>query len=311
MPTALVVVLVLVSAACAGDDGSAARAGTGGTPEAASTTVPACLADPSGCTLREVAAARGVLVGTAVAGDWADLEPAYRATLVREFSSVTPENVLKWSAVHPGPHRWAFGPVDALVDLAEADEQAVKGHNLLWDQATIGSTPEWVLAIGDAGELRSVVEEHVTTLVGRYAGRIDRWDVVNEPLETAGTALFRNHFFELLGERYLDVAFAAAHRADPDATLFVNETLVPELPTKADALVALLRRLLRRGVPVDGVGLQLHMLGGPPAPGVVAGYVRRLRAMGLEVALTELDLPADPAGGDPRSPRRPTATRGW
>jgi endo-1,4-beta-xylanase len=252
----------------------------------------ACLRVPDDCSLREIADERGVLVGTAVAaGPLRDLE-SYRAVIAREFNSVTPENQAKWAAIEPARGAADFGPLDDLVEFAAAHDLKVRGHTLVWGQAGANGVPDWVAAIRDPDALRTAVSEHIRTEVARYRGRIDRWDVVNEPLESHGAALDPNLFLRVLGPDYIDMAFAAAHAADPQARLWLNENVFERLTAKSDALVQLVARLVGAGVPITGVGLQAHFLSGrPPAPGVIEKLVRRLRAVGVEVAITELDLP--------------------
>jgi endo-1,4-beta-xylanase len=265
-------------------------------PPTTSPSTPAC-EDPATCTTRQLAERAGVTFGTAVTARYLDEAP-YRRTLLETFNSITPENELKWSSVHPGPDEWDFGPADGIVAFAEANGLQVKGHNLLWDQAIIGSTPEWVLQITDPAELRRVIGDHLTTLMHRYRGRVDRWDVVNEPLETTGSSLYRNHFQQVLGDGYIAEAFQIAHEADPEARLFLNEAAVEYQPEKAAALVALAKDLRDRGVPLHGVGIQGHLVTGSLGPGVLRDLISELAALGLEVAITELDVPAG-AGAEP------------
>lgn len=276
--------------ACTGTDGNAAATST----TVRTTTVGVeeqCPEDPSTCTLRSAGEVAEVLVGTAVSAELLD-DTDYAALVAREFSSVTPENDMKWPLVQPEPGKCVFEPADRLVDFAEEHDIDVRGHTLVWGQAVGNGIPDWVAAIDDPEELQAVVDDHITTLVGRYAGRVDRWDVVNEPLEVAGAQLDANHFLEVLGPDYIAAAFRAAHEADPAARLFLNENSVEFVPAKADALVELVEGLVADGVPIDGVGLQAHQFSGqPPAPGVIEQLVNRFSELGLEVALTELDLP--------------------
>jgi len=238
-----------------------------------------------------------MLVGTSVVTGPLRADRAYRALIGREFDSVTPENQAKWAAVEPEPGAPAYGDLDALVDFALANHLAVRGHTLVWDPPSGNALPAWVQAIRDPVALRAALVAHIDAEVGRYAGRIDRWDVVNEPLEPLGTALAPNRFLTVLGAQYIDIAFATARRADPKATLWLNENAFEHLPAKADALVELVAGLVHVGVPIDGVGLQAHFVSGhAPAPGVIETLVTRLRKLGVAVAITELDIPMTAAG---------------
>jgi endo-1,4-beta-xylanase len=287
--------VTLAAGACAGRDGPVGGDGAVG-PSPTTLGVDDCTAVLEACTLRGAGDSAGVVVGTAVAPDRLD-DPAYARLVAEEFSSLTPENHMKWPLVHPEPGVWVFEPADRLVAFAEEHDLAVRGHTLVWGQDVGNGVPDWVAAIDDPDELQAVVDDHIATLVGRYAGRVDRWDVVNEPLEILGPELDGNHFLEVLGPDYIAAAFEAAHRADPDARLFLNEHSVEVVPAKADALVALVERLVAEGVPIHGVGLQAHQFSGqPPEPGVIEALVTRFTALGLEVAITELDLPLSEDG---------------
>lgn len=294
---------LLLSAAAIGctDDGSAGdqRSVTTSTPASrvsttTSTTAPPNCDDASTCTTRQLADAAGVTFGTAV--DAAHLDEAdYRSTLVETFNSVTPENELKWASIHPAPDRWNFGPADQIVEFADENNLQVKGHNLIWDQETVDSTPDWVLDIDDPVELRAVVAEHIRTVMEHYRGTVDRWDVVNEPLQTVGADLYDNHFRQVLGDGYISEMFAIAHEADPRARLFINEVTVELLPAKAAALVALVKDLLARDTPIDGVGIQAHLVAGTIDSAAVARLIDDLEELGVDVAITELDVPTTTA----------------
>jgi hypothetical protein len=136
------------------------------------------------------------------------------------------------------------------------------------------------------------MKNHARTVVDRYAGRLEQWDVVNEPLATLSGALDpTNLFFQTLGEEYIDLAFREAHAADPHALLFLNETLVELIPAKFAGLLALAERLLARGVPIHGIGIQGHFFLSRPNPGALQRQFEQIAELGLLVELTEVDLP--------------------
>ena len=249
-------------------------------------------ADPGSSALRPRAVAAGLRFG-------ATLEPAqiadpdYAATLAAEFSSVTAENAMKWYAIEPERDAVDFSGADAVLGFAEANGMEVRGHALIWAQDRF--TPAWVLAITDPDELRAEVEDHVRSVLERYRGRIHRWDVVNEPLDTMGGARSDNVFERVLGPDWIGDVFRLAHEVDPDAELWLNEYGPDWNPTKHRALVALLRQLRSEGVPVHGVGIQTHRLtAGPPDRRTFEGILRDYAALGLRVALTEVDVPTTP-----------------
>lgn len=248
-----------------------------------------CRAPGADCTLREAAAQAGILVGAAVIQRGFDTDPLYGPTLAAEFSSVTHEHVFKWDAIHPSAAAYRFEAPDRLVQFAEANGMAVRGHTLVWEQVLVDSTPAYVTDVTDPATLRALVADHVQKVVGRYRGRVGAWDVVNEPLATGGAAFHQNHFAQVLGPGYVAEAFQLAHAADPDAVLFLNEVLIDAPGAKFDALLALVRDLRSQGVPVHGVGLQGHFI--PPVdPAGLQQNLERLAALGVIVELTEVDV---------------------
>jgi endo-1,4-beta-xylanase len=249
---------------------------------------------PSTCSLREAAAVTGLRMGATL--DPAQVgDAAYTEVLHREFDALTPENALKMYSIQNQRGVWTFAGADAVVGNAEANGMEVRGHTLVWAQDTY--TPAWVAGITDPAELQAVTDEYIATVVGRYAGRIPRWDVVNEPLATYGTSRSGSVWDDLLGAGWIAAAFRTAHAADPAAELWINEYGTDWVPGKHAAFLSLVAALVADGVPVHGVGIQTHRTStaGPD----VAVFRRQLEdfaALGLKVAITELDIPTDPTG---------------
>jgi endo-1,4-beta-xylanase len=243
-------------------------------------------------TLRQAAEAAGIYVGVATSP--AELATGVDAIVARDFNSLTPENQMKWSELAPAAGVYDFGPVDALVDFAEANGMRVRGHTLVWGRPN--GPPAWLgaelaAAPDPAAHLRDLMLDHIDTVAGRYAGRIESWDVVNEPLSiTSGAVDPSNPYFQLLGEDYIADAFRAARAVDPSAKLFLNELGTERIPAKFAGLVALVEGLRADGVPIDGVGFQGHFLTRPNRAGLEA-QLRAFAEMGLLVEITELDLP--------------------
>lgn len=249
--------------------------------------------EPATCTLREAAAAIGLRVGTTLEPDQLG-DTSLTAVVDRHFNAITPENALKMYSIENQRGVWTFEGADAVVDHAAAHGLAVRGHTLVWSQDRF--TPAWVAGITDAAELRAVTAEYIAKVVGRYAGRIPRWDVVNEPLAAYGAQRSGSVWDDLLGADWIAEAFRAAHAADPAAELWLNEYGTDWVPGKHEALLALVAALVRDGVPINGVGIQTHRTStvGPD----VATFRRQLAdfaALGLKVAVTELDVPTDPS----------------
>lgn len=247
-------------------------------------------------TLRDLAP-EGVVIGAAAAGgghfgrgsDPFEADDAYREVLGAEFSSLTPENQLKWEYVHPAQDTYDFDAADELVDFAEEHDMAVRGHTLLWHS----QNPAW-LENGDftPDELRAILEDHITTVVGRYAGRIQQWDVANEIFTDGGELRTEeNIWLRELGPDVIADAFRWAHAADPDALLFLNDFNAEGVNAKTDAYLELTEQLLADGVPVHGFGAQAHLSleYGSPGGGL-AENLQRFADLGLATAITELDV---------------------
>ena len=255
--------------------------------EAAQATAPAAGAPARPpATLRALADARGLLLGAAVSAAQLD-DPAYARTLAENFNYVTPENAMKWGIIHPAPDAYSFGDADKIVAFARAHGMAVRGHNLAWHY----QNPGWLQGTSAlARDPEGVLKQHITTVVGHYKGQIRDWDVVNEPLDENGQ-LRKTPWLIAIGPTYIEKAFRWAHEVDPQARLFLNEYGNEELSPKSDAFYALVKGLLAKGAPLHGVGLQFHLDGKyNPDFAAVARNLDRLRALGLEVQITELDV---------------------
>jgi endo-1,4-beta-xylanase len=236
-----------------------------------------------GQPLRDLGRRRGILVGTAVRGDVLKGNRAYRQLVARQFSSVTAENEMKWALAEPSQGTFDFGPGDEIVDAAQGAGQAVRGHTLVWH----AQLPGWVSQLGPQG-LAAAMREHILREMGHYAGRVGVWDVVNEAISDRG-ALRGSVFLRRLGPDYIATAFRVAHEADPKARLYINEIGAESIGPKSDRLYEVVRDLKAAGVPIDGVGFQVHSnLRGVP-PDFVAN-MERFRALGLDVAITEADV---------------------
>jgi endo-1,4-beta-xylanase len=250
-------------------------------------------AHTSAQTLGTLGLKSGVRVGTAVNMDVLGQEAAYTQLAGSEFSSVTPENVMKWEVVEPERGTYNFTQADALVDFARAHGQLVRGHTLLWHN----QLPSW-LTSGDftADELRSILKEHITAEATHFKGKIWQWDVVNEVFNDDGT--MRNSIWlQKLGPGYIADAFKWAHAADPKAKLYINDYNVEGVNAKSTAIYNLVVQLRKQGVPVQGFGVQGHLDVQYPAPHDIADNLARFDKIGVESAITEADvripLPAD------------------
>ena len=227
------------------------------------------------------------------------------------FNSITPENVLKWALVHPQPDKYDFAAPDRFVEFGQKHGMFIVGHTLVWHN----QTPRWVFEDGkgnsvDRETLLKRMRDHIFTVVGRYKGRINGWDVVNEALNQDGT-MRQSPWFKIIGEDYLVQAFKFAHEADPSAELYYNDYDL-ELPAKRAGGVELIKKLRAAGVPISGVGLQNHNQLEWPSAADEDATIAAFSALGLKIHITELDvdvLPrttkpgADYAVDDPVTPQ--------
>jgi endo-1,4-beta-xylanase len=237
--------------------------------------------------MRDCAQVHGVQIGAAVAVNPLRNDPLYAQTLTQYFTIVTPENAMKFGPLHPGPDRYDFSDADFIVDFAQTHGMQVRGHTLVWHN----QLPGW-LEGGDWSkeELMAVLRDHIHTVVGRYRGRVVAWDVVNEAIADDGT-LRDTIWLRVIGPEYIELAFRWAHEADPNALLFYNDYGAEGLCPKADAVYALVADLVQRGVPIHGVGMQMHAsLDWCPEPESVSANIQRLSALGLQVQITEMDV---------------------
>lgn len=243
---------------------------------------------------------RHMLIGTAVRPSLFS-ERAYSQTLAREFNMVEAEDAMKWSVLRKERVAFNFNDGDEVVRYAQAHAMKVRGHCLVWDH----DNPEW-LAQGEftPAELSELLQEHIRTVMGHYAGQVFAWDVINEALDESGrlrdSLWFNKPGIGLSenGPEYIAQVFRWAHKADPQALLFYNEADGEGLSRKSDAIYAMVKDLKQKGVPIDGVGLQMHISSLHVDAGGVAANIARLTALGLQVHITELDvsLPLDSAG---------------
>ncbi|WP_262001991.1 endo-1,4-beta-xylanase [Microbacterium sp. Mcb102] len=248
-------------------------------------------------TIRELAAEAGILFGSGsvkASESTADDRPAnyftdprYGATLAAQFNSLSPENEFKWNMVQPEEGVFDFEGLDRLVAFAEEHDMEVKAHSGI----SRAFNPDYLVAKTDPAEFRAAMVTHFETIMQRYTGKMDRWDVVTEAFTTfGGEGLEHNLFYDRLGPGYVAEAFRIAHDADPSAKLFINENMVEFYPAKRQELYDLVSGMVADGVPIDGVALQMHETFQGPPPGVLTEIVNEYEALGLEVTIAELDV---------------------
>jgi len=259
-------------------------------------------------TLRRRAEAKGILFGTAI-GPLVDADRQYRDAVVADCNLVVPEYEMKWREIASGPGLYDFTASDRRFAFARDHNMAFRGHTLVW----LEGMPRWFEERATRLNVEEMLAAHLGTVVGRYAGRVHSWDVVNEPLyatEAGEGGLRRKALLDLMGPAYIDQAFHIAAAFDPKARLVLNEfgtaQAGPQAEAKRRGVLTLLEGMRARGVPVHGFGIQGHVATeGRDAPDIAAlgRFCREVAALGLEVMLTELDVsdqfaPADVAVRD-------------
>jgi endo-1,4-beta-xylanase len=227
-------------------------------------------------------------MGTAADADLLS-DSRYTSVLRSEYSELEPENEMKFDSIHPAPERFSFSAADALVAFAEANSMKVRGHNLLWYQ----QLPGWIVSPSSPwspAALNKVLAGHIAAVVGHYKGHVYAWDVVNEPFNDDGSMRSSVWYdkpgigYAEQGTKMIEQALRWAHAADPAARLFVNETGAEGFNAKY---------FVRRGVPLSGIGIELHVGIGfdqPDSLDDLQANVKRIAALGLEVQFTEVDV---------------------
>jgi endo-1,4-beta-xylanase len=211
------------------------------------------------------------------------------ALLKEQFNSITPENCMKWERIHPKPNQYNFAMADSYVALGEKYHMFIVGHCMVWH----AQVPKWVFedSLGnqiDREALLKRMHDHILTVMGRYKGRIQGYDVVNEALNEDGT-LRKSKWLEIIGDDYIEKAFEYAHEADPNAELYYNDYNI-EQPAKREGAVKLIRNLQAKGVKITGVGIQGHYHLDTPSLKDIDESIDTFSKLGIKVMFTELDI---------------------
>jgi endo-1,4-beta-xylanase len=248
--------------------------------------------------LRQAGQRHDILIGAAVA--WRFLgEPTYSAILGSEFSQLEPENEMKFALVHPRPNSdpnpYDFKGGDTLVAFAQAHGMSVRGHTLVWHN----QVPDWVKK-GEysSRQLADLLHDHIHTVVTHYASKVYAWDVVNEAFNDDGSMRHTLWYDQPGigagdGSKYIEQALRWAREADPKAKLFYNDYDAEEINGKSDAIYAMAADFKKRGVPLDGIGIQAHLMLNFDDPAKLDSFPKnmaRFAKLGLELHITELDI---------------------
>ena len=251
--------------------------------------------DPNGLQALAAKKRYGFLFGAAVAIRPLAADTAYADTAFKNFGLMTTENALKWQATEPQQGQYTFQEGDALVRIAHQNDRKIHGHALVWAEAN----PRWVTELPTTtteqkSTVGTIMERHITNEVAHYKDDIMSWDVVNEPLNDDGQ-LRDSVWLRAMGETYIDRAFAAAHAAAPQAELFMNMYGAETSGPIQKNYLALAERLVKRGVPITGVGLQMHVYEREDQVSVkdLNDTINKFKALGLRVRVSEMDVYSD------------------
>ncbi len=242
-------------------------------------------------SLRGLAEAQSRYFGTALTVS--DLSNSNEMAISNaQFDMVTPGNEMKWDTTEPNNGQYNFGPGDQILSYATSHNMRLRGHNLVWH----AQLPSWVSNL-PSSQVKSAMDDHITTEVNHYKGHVYAWDVVNEPFNGDGSYV-NDAFYKAMGSGYLAEALRTAHTADPNAKLYINDYSIEGENAKSNALYNLAKSMLSQGVPLGGIGFESHFIVGQ-VPSDFKANMQRFADLGLDVAVTELDdriqLPASSA----------------
>ncbi|MBK3516072.1 endo-1,4-beta-xylanase [Carboxylicivirga marina] len=231
------------------------------------------------------------IIGTAVSEEIILKDTLSKNIVLKHFNTITPENVMKAEVINPEPGVYNFKPADDFVDFGQKNQMFIVGHTLVWHN----QTPDWFFGKKDGSkrdkkELVSLIKSYIDTVVGRYRGRVHAWDVVNEVIDENGeyrSTTWVNGIGN--GDELVELAFKSAQETDPDAELYYNDFNVWR-PAKRDGIVRLVRMLQKKGIRIDGVGMQAHWGLNYPKNEYIEAAIDTFASLGIKVMISELDI---------------------
>jgi endo-1,4-beta-xylanase len=245
--------------------------------------------------LKDRAAKKGLLYGSSAQQKEFVEDPPLQTAFIEECNILVPELALKWDHLRPTPETYNFGPVDWLLNFAQQNQMKFRGHTLVWQEAL----PAWFASYVNPQNVRPLLLDHIAKVVGRYAGKVHSWDVVNEviwPQDKRSDGLRDSPWLRNVGPDLIELAFRAAAQADPRALLVWNENWLEEESATGDSkrafLLQHLKDQLSRGVPIHAIGIQAHLIGDHTN---IAGahfkqFLNQITDMGLKILITEMDV---------------------
>jgi endo-1,4-beta-xylanase len=221
-------------------------------------------------------------------------EPTEVQVVKEQFNAIVAENCMKSGPIHPEEGKFDFSVADQFVDFGVKNNMFVTGHTLIWHS----QAPRWFFKDDSGNDVsREVLIErmknHISTVVGRYKGRIKGWDVVNEAILDDGS-FRKSKFYQIIGEDFIKLAFQFAHEADPEAELYYNDYSMA-IPAKRNGVVAMVKKLQEEGVKIDGIGMQCHIGLRYPEIKDFEESIEAFSALGVNVMITEMDISVLPS----------------
>lgn len=225
------------------------------------------------------------LIGVAINDGQIEEKDSLVTTLIsKEFNSITAENIMKSMLIHPTKDAFDFKMTDKFIAFGEKYDMHIHGHTLVWHS----QLSPWMAQIKDSLELATAMENHIKTITGRYKGKIDSWDVVNEALNEDGT-LRKSVFLDVLGEDFLALAFKWTSEADPNTDLYYNDYNMTNVD-KRNGAIKMIKAIQEQGIKVDGIGMQGHWSLDTPSIKEIEESILAYAALDVKVAITELDI---------------------
>jgi endo-1,4-beta-xylanase len=229
-------------------------------------------------------------IGTAIDFNALESDPVYKSIAIKQFNSITPENIFKAEYIHPEQLFFNWTQADSLTSFCEHNNKRLYGHTLIWHK----QLPQWILDYqGSSADWVELMKTHIQTIVTHFRNKVTAWEVVNEAFNEDGT-LRNNIWKQKIGSDYIEKAFIYAHEADPNALLFYNDYNLEMNPTKRHSVLSLLNNLRNRGVRVDGIGIQMHVNTSYPEPSQIASAFQEIAVNNFKIHLSELDISINP-----------------
>lgn len=239
-------------------------------------------------TLRAHADARNFHIGAAVEANLLQNNATYADVAATEFNQLTPGNEMKMDSLQPTEGTFNYTNADYIVNFANTNGMRIHGHVLVWGQ----QFPSWLnTKTKDRATFLPIMQNHIQHVVQHFGTNIWAWDVVNEAILENGT-IRDNIWHQAIGDDYIDQAFTFARQYAPAGVkLFYNDYNTDTINVKSNAVYSMVQGMISRGVPIDGVGLQMHLEpNNIPSYDEVKRNLERFTALGLEVHITELDV---------------------